>query len=81
MVVLTLPMEELALFFSKLESLLTIVRAKTGSNFAPIALQRSLFCPMDEFMIVLHKVSHIDVKLPRISYYKTPKQISGAFTL
>ena len=67
--VLTLPMEELELFFTRLETFLSLVLKKTGFNFAPIALQKSLFCPMDEFMVVFHKTTHIDVKLPRISFY------------
>ena len=62
-------MEELELFFNHLESFLSLIKSKTGFNFAPIALQRSLFCPMDEFMVILHKTSLIDVKLPRIALF------------
>ncbi len=66
-VALTFPMEELELFFSHLEKFLTLIKQKTGFLFAPIILQKSLFCPMDEFMVVLHKVSMIDLKLPRVT--------------
>ena len=42
------------------------MKKETGYNFAPVVLQRSLFCSDSEFMVVLHKVDKIDVKLTRI---------------
>ena len=63
---LTLPLAELEFFFGKLEEILQAVKSKTGFLFAPVILQRSLFCPDSDFMIILHKVSLIDVKLPGI---------------
>ena len=63
-VLLTLPIEELEMFFSSLDSFLTLIKEKTGKLFAPILLQRSLFCPMDEFMVGLHRIDQIDLKLP-----------------
>ena len=64
---LSLPIEELELFFSKLEAVLILVRTKTGFNFAPIVLQKSLFCPSDEFMVIFHKVNTIDIKLAKVA--------------
>ena len=37
-VMITLPVEELELFFSKLETVLALMKDKTGCLFAPIAL-------------------------------------------
>ena len=80
-VALTFPMEEIELFFAQLEKFLTLIKTKTGFLFAPIILQKSLFCPMDEFMVVLHKISMIDIKLPRISQFQNVSQLAGAFKL
>lgn len=62
-VALTFPLEELETFFNQLATILELFKAKTGFAFAPVILQRSLFCPDSEFMVIMHKVSMIDCKL------------------
>ena len=68
-IALTFPLEEIETFFAQLETVITLFKDKTGFAFAPIILQRSLFCPDSEFMVIMHKVSMIDRKLPYISQY------------
>jgi len=80
-VALTFPLEELEAFFSQLETFMNIFKERTGFAFAPVILQRSLFCPDSEFMVIMHKVSMIDAKLPNIALYKNISKIAGAFTL
>jgi len=57
------------MFFLELDKFISLIKQKTGFIFAPIILQKSLFCPMDEFMVILHKISMIDRKLPRVNLY------------
>ena len=78
---LTFPLEELETFFSQLETFLQLFKERTGFTFAPVIMQRSLFCPDSEFMIIMHKVSLIDVKLPGIAKYKSLSRIAGAYSL
>ena len=78
---LTFPLEELETFFNELETFLRLFKDRTGFTFAPTIMQRSLFCPDSEFMIVMHKVSLVDVKLPGIAKYKSLGKIAGAYSL
>ena len=78
-IALTFPLEELETFFCQLETVLKIFKNKTGFAFAPIIMQRSLFCPDSEFMVIMHKVSMIDCKLPKIDQYQGIGKIAGAF--
>lgn len=74
-------MEELELFFANLRQVIQQFKSATGFLFAPIILQKSLFCPVDEFMVIFHKVSQIDVKLPKVTQYASVSALAGAFSL
>lgn len=78
---LSFPLEELEVFFRELETVLALIKSKTGYLFAPVIFQRSLFCPDSEYMVVLHKASQIDSKLPNVCNYSTPKELASAFSI
>ena len=54
------PREELKMFMSNLETLLNLIKDKTGFAFAPSTLQPSLIGPQADFMVTFHRVSQID---------------------
>lgn len=78
---MSFPLEELEVFFKELVTVLQIVKTKTGYLFAPVILQRSLFCPESEYMVVLHRVSQIDLKLPNVQSYQSPVELAKAFSI
>ena len=65
------PLDEIDLFFSNLETILTLIKNKTGFLFAPVVLQRCLMNPMTDFMVVLRRVGQeSDIKLKDIYQYR-----------
>ena len=78
---LTFPLEELETFFTNLETFLNLFKEKTGFVFAPVIMQRSLFCPDSEFMVIMHRANLIDIKLPGITKYKKLSKIAAAYSL
>lgn len=60
---------------------MNLFKEKTGFAFAPVIMQRSLFCPDSEFMIIMHRVNLIDIKLPGISKFKKLSKLAGAYSL
>ena len=78
---MTFPLEELETFFTNLETFLNLFKEKTGFEFAPVIMQRSLFCPDSEFMVIMHRANLIDIKLPGITKYKKLSKIAAAYSL
>ena len=77
------PRSELLMFISNLETILNLIKEKTGFVFTLSTIQPSLLGPETDFMITFHKVSEADrTKLPDIDDYhlKIP-ELAKAFTI
>jgi len=58
-------------FVDNLETVMILIRERTGFVFVPDLLTTSLLNPFKDFMVVFHKISCYDkVKLPNLDAYQ-----------